>query len=260
MPNNNDTGHGGFKAKPMPDYPSMVHDGVAPVNHRPQTIPKPFKGQMYLDNPKPPLAEQNDDSSVVRGFKARPYPVQIFNTVPRSGAAAATESTLAFSNWSEPMDSVVSALTSFTSGTPCVAIVNIMLDNEDFIFMIKEVCRVLIRVSRNGNLVSMLDKIMSPVVDYCHSDLPLERVAGYALVLDLQGNVLHGKLGKKLFSRNPDFKEAVLAKISAVLTELDIRSKMQVESQGAQIQSQGAQIEELRKTVLEMAEARMKGV
>ena len=35
------------------------------------------------------------------------------------------------------MDSVVSALTSFTSGTPCVAIVNIMLDNEDFIFMIK---------------------------------------------------------------------------------------------------------------------------
>jgi spore maturation protein SpmA len=54
------------------------------------------------------------------------------------------------------------------------------------------VCRVLIRVSRNGNLVSMLDKIMSPVVDYCHSDLPLERVAGYALVLDLQGNVLHG--------------------------------------------------------------------
>jgi hypothetical protein len=52
----------------------------------------------------------------------------------------------------------------------------------------------------------------------------------------------------------------VLAKISAVLTELDIRSKMQVESQGAQIQSQGAQIEELRKTVLEMAEARMKGV
>ena len=66
----------------------------------------------------------------------------------------------------------------------------------------------------------------------------------------------------------------MLAKISAVLMELDIRSKMQVESQGAlietqeaqiqsqgaQIQSQGAQIEELRKTVLEMAEARMKGV
>ena len=59
----------------------------------------------------------------------------------------------------------------------------------------------------------------------------------------------------------------MLAKISAVLTELDIRSKMQVESQGAQIesqgaqiQSQGAQIEELRKTVLEMAEAQMKGV
>ena len=81
-------GHGGFKAKPMPDYPSMVHDGVAPVNHRPQTIPIPFKGQMYLDNPKPPLAEQNDDSSVVRGFKARPYPVQIFNTVTKGVGVA----------------------------------------------------------------------------------------------------------------------------------------------------------------------------